>query len=151
MTIKKKKRENTKKCCKWWELTKLNLMSSTRKRKNNVKRLQCRPEIYMKRERKTRTKYKTNRRGKGWSSWNNRTIPNISTSWRRLKIVRSTNCSARQTNFWELGAKVLIQKGNEQDEREDDFLNPNEAEDDIANAFENANSVYYNLTHTVKE
>lgn len=45
----------------------------------------------------------------------------------------------------------MIQKGNEQDEREDDFLNPNEAEDDIANAFENANSVYYNLTHTVKE
>jgi hypothetical protein len=46
---------------------------------------------------------------------------------------------------------VLIQKGNDQDEKDDEFGNQNEAEDDIANAFENANSVYYNLTHTVKE
>ena len=45
---------------------------------------------------------------------------------------------------------MLIQKGNDQDENEDEFNKP-EAEDDIANAFENANSIYYNLTHTVKE
>lgn len=45
---------------------------------------------------------------------------------------------------------MLIQKGNDQDEN-DEFYNAGEVEDDMGNAFENANSIYYNLTHTVKE
>ena len=51
----------------------------------------------------------------------------------------------------ELGAKVLLQKGNIEDENENEGDNDEEEEVDIGKAFLSANTVYYNITHTVKE
>ena len=49
----------------------------------------------------------------------------------------------------ELGAKVLLQKGSADEENENDG-EEEEDEIDIAKAFLSANTVYYNITHTVK-
>ena len=58
-----------------------------------------------------------------------------------------------QTNKFlkELGAKVLLQKGNTDDDDENDNDKEDEEDADIGKAFFNANTVYYNITHTVKE
>ena len=55
----------------------------------------------------------------------------------------------------ELGAKVLIQKGNSQEDG-DDVLDPKDlenqlTEENLENTFNNSNKIYYNLTHSVRE
>lgn len=60
-----------------------------------------------------------------------------------------------QTNKFlkELGAKVLIQKGNNQDDNEEieNKEQDGAVDDDMERNFNCSNNVYYNLTHTVKE
>ena len=52
----------------------------------------------------------------------------------------------------ELGAKVMIQKGNTQDDNDEVAAEEKKEQDDtLETNFNNSNRVYYNLTHTVKE
>ena len=56
-----------------------------------------------------------------------------------------------QTNRFlkELGAKVLVQKGGIQEEQAGE--DGKAAEENLIEIFQSSNTVYYNLTHTIKE
>jgi ATP-dependent helicase STH1/SNF2 len=55
-----------------------------------------------------------------------------------------------QTNKFlkELGAKVLVQKGANQEAQEEVT---EKEEENLKDIFQSSNTVYYNLTHTIKE
>lgn len=57
-----------------------------------------------------------------------------------------------QTNRFlkELGAKVLVQKGTVQEETGEE-VNGKDGEENLKDIFQSSNTVYYNLTHTIKE
>jgi hypothetical protein len=46
-----------------------------------------------------------------------------------------------------LGAKVLVQKGTSQEENVEELP---EKEENLKDIFQSSNTVYYNLTHTIK-
>lgn len=85
---KKEKKESISKCFNWWELIRLNLTNFIVRKRNNAKKLLPNLEIFIKNVKKMKIKLKINRPGKGCNYWNNRTILNILTNWRKPKIVR---------------------------------------------------------------
>lgn len=67
------------------------------------------------------------------------------------KIIKITELFNQTNKFLkELGAKVLIQKGKNQEEQEE-LKQQTSQSSDLQNIYQNSNAIYYNLTHTIKE